>query len=143
MEKCKHFRPRVAIYIPLSMARRQVSPDNSARRKDAAAAGGDVEDVDDGSRRVSLASRIENLSRQGAFSRAVKDGRPEVAACRAILQKPQGKRALEDIDVVCERACRRLDGTLQYSLCAWDGCVAEVAVGVIEAALFLCQSRRM
>uniref|UniRef100_K3WX61 Cyclic nucleotide-binding domain-containing protein n=1 Tax=Globisporangium ultimum (strain ATCC 200006 / CBS 805.95 / DAOM BR144) TaxID=431595 RepID=K3WX61_GLOUD len=57
-------------------------------------------EADEDIRRVSLASQLEALAQQGAFAQAVKSGRAEVAACRAILTKPQGKRTLDDIHML-------------------------------------------
>lgn len=63
--------------------------------------GNRVTTTDEADRRVSLASRLEDLAQQGALAQAVKEGRPEVEACRRILLKPLGKRSLDDIHMVC------------------------------------------
>ncbi|GAB9462835.1 hypothetical protein Gpo141_00000318 [Globisporangium polare] len=67
----------------------------------ASAGDGDrVTTADNASRRVSLASRLEDLAQQGALAQAVKEGRSEVEACRRILLKPLGKRSLDDIHML-------------------------------------------
>lgn len=58
---------------------------------------------DDANRRVSLASRLEDLAQKGALAQAVKEDRPEVDACRRVLLKPLGRRSLDDIYTVCAR----------------------------------------
>lgn len=71
---------------------------------------------DEASRRVSLASRLEDLAQQGALAQAVKENRAEVDACRRILQKPIGKRSLDDVYIV--RLCYR--AVMSVYLCGMD-----------------------
>jgi hypothetical protein len=64
-------------------------------------------------RKLSLASELETMTQSGAFLRAVQENRPEVAVCRAVLQKRPGRRSIDEIHVVGFRLmCERVRGSV-------------------------------
>lgn len=96
---------------------------------------------DEANRRTSLASRLEDLAHHDALAQAVKEGRPEVTACRRVLLKPLARRSLDDIYSVRARPC--LYGCcLLGALTGWMG-AAQVAAGGVQAPRLLLEPRRV